>query len=93
MNLYVTFSECAPMLPLESYEAGVPCIMGNNNHYFLNSKLQDLVVVSNEQDITEIKDKILSALENKEEILILYKEFRENNLNSNKKEIAEFIRM
>ena len=34
--LYVTFSECAPMLPLECLELGVPCLMGANNHYFQN---------------------------------------------------------
>ena len=40
LNLYVTYSECAPMLPLESFEMGVPCITGNNHHYFKNSKLE-----------------------------------------------------
>ena len=34
VNLYVTYSECAPMLPLESMEMGVVCISGNNHHYF-----------------------------------------------------------
>ena len=40
MNLYVTFSECAPMLPIESFEVDVPCILGNNNHYFKKTELE-----------------------------------------------------
>ncbi len=34
LNLYVTMSECAPMLPLESLAAGAPCLFGPNSHYF-----------------------------------------------------------
>lgn len=44
LSLYVTFSECAPMVPLESFSVGVPCIIGPSCHYFdddeyLRSKL------------------------------------------------------
>ena len=39
LNLYVTYSECAPMLPLESMEMGTVCITGNNHHYFKNNEL------------------------------------------------------
>ena len=42
--LYVTFSECAPMLPIESLDAGTICIMGHNHHYFKDSKLHDYLV-------------------------------------------------
>jgi hypothetical protein len=34
LNLYVTMSECAPMLPLESLSVGAPCLLGPNSHYF-----------------------------------------------------------
>ena len=58
LNLYVTYSECAPMLPLESMENGVVCITGNNHHYFKGTKLEKYVVVNNEEDVLEIKNKI-----------------------------------
>lgn len=93
VNLYVTFSECAPMLPLESFEVGVPCIMGNNNHYFKNSELEDLIVVKTEDDIIEIKEKIINSIENKEKILKLYQEFRTKNLEQEKENIKDFLRM
>jgi hypothetical protein len=32
VTLYVTFSECCPMLPLESMRVGVPCLMGPVSH-------------------------------------------------------------
>jgi hypothetical protein len=34
VNLYVTLSECAPMLALESLAAGRPCLIGPVTHYF-----------------------------------------------------------
>lgn len=34
LNLYVSLSECAPMVPLESLSAGAPCLFGPNSHYF-----------------------------------------------------------
>ena len=64
VNLYVTFSECAPMLPLESMELGVPCITGNNHHYFKNSELEKYIVINNETDIEEIKNVIKMLKEN-----------------------------
>jgi len=33
-SLYVTFSECCPMLPLESLQQGVPCLIGPTSHLF-----------------------------------------------------------
>lgn len=93
VNLYVTFSECAPMLPLESFEVGVPCVCGNNNHYFKSSKLYDLIVVNTEDDIIEIKEKIENSINYKNEILNLYQEFKNNNLNQEKENIKDFLRM
>ncbi len=34
LTLYVTLSECCPMLPLESLSAGVPCLIGPTSHLF-----------------------------------------------------------
>ncbi|MEG1010032.1 MAG: glycosyltransferase [Clostridia bacterium] len=76
VNLYVTFTECSPMLPLESLEVGVPCITGNNHHYFKNTKLFDYLVVNSEDNIDEIVDKINLCLNNKDDIINLYKKWK-----------------
>ena len=76
VNLYVTFTECSPMIPLESFELGVPCVIGNNTDFFKNSKLNDMLVVKEEDSIDEIYEKINIAIENKEEIMSLYKEWK-----------------
>lgn len=93
INLYVTFSECAPMLPIESMEVGTICLTGNNHHYFKDTKLEKYLVVSREDDVVEIADKIKYALENKEEIFKLYKTWKENYDIISKKSVQEFLDM
>lgn len=73
MNLYVTFTESSPVTPLESFELGVPCLTGNNHHYFRRSKLEDYLIVRAEDDINEIYSKINNILKKKTEIMKLYK--------------------
>lgn len=93
INLYVTFSECAPMLPLESFEMDVPCITGNNHHYFMNSPLEEWIIVNNEANPIEIKEKIENAIKNKDKILKEYQKFNVENLEKAKKQIQDFIEM
>lgn len=91
INIYVTFTECSPMFPMESFEQGVPCLIGNNNDYFLGSKLRDYVCVNREDDPREIRDKITKVIENKEEVLKLYREWKNNfNVEVNK-QVKEFL--
>ena len=67
------------MIPLESFELGVPCIIGNNTDFFLNNeKLNDLIVVKEEDSIDEIYEKINTCLEKKDEIMKLYKEWKKD---------------
>lgn len=91
--LYVTFSECAPMLPIESLEVGTICIMGHNHHYFKDSKLHDYLVVEREDDLDAICEKIKYALDNKDEIFKLYGEWKKNNDKESKKSVEEFLEM
>ncbi|MEG2348018.1 MAG: hypothetical protein RSB67_00030 [Clostridia bacterium] len=76
VNMYVTFTECSPMLPLESLELGVPCITGNNHNYFKGTKLFEYLVVDSEDNIDEIAEKLQYAIKNKEEIISLYKSWK-----------------
>ncbi len=74
VNLYVTYSECAPMLPLESMEMGVVCISGNNHHYFKDDERMKDIIINNEENPLEIKEKIINSIKKKKRILKLYEE-------------------
>lgn len=91
INVYATFTECAPMFPMESFESGVPCIIGNNNDYFKGSKLRDYVCVNREDDPVEIYNKIKEVIENKEEVMELYKKWKANFNIENEKLVKKFI--
>lgn len=91
LNLYVTFSECAPMLPLESFETDTICLTGNNHHYFKNTELEKYLVVNNEESPVEISKKIKLCLKNKEEILKLYKSWKKENDKLSIQSVKEFI--
>lgn len=72
INIYPTYTENAPMFPLESFEMGVPCLLGNNNDYFVGTKLGEYVILEKEDDPVYIKDRILYCLEHRQEIMDLY---------------------
>ena len=91
VNLYVTFTECAPLLPLESLELGIPCITGDNHHYFEGTELEKYLVVDKEDNIMEIYKKIIFARENKELILKLYSEWKTKYNTEAKKSLVNFI--
>ncbi len=93
INLYVTFSECAPMLPLESFEVGVPCVFGNNHHYFKNQELENYVIVKNEEDPIEISNQIKKCLDNKNEVMKLYKTWKKENDALSKQSVNDFLNM
>lgn len=93
INIYVTFTECAPLVPLESLELGVPCITGDNHHYFEGTELEKYLVVRKEDDIIAIRNQILYCLENKEKVMQLYKEWKKNYNEEAKKSIEEFLKI
>ena len=93
LNLYVTFSECAPMLPVESFEVGVPCISGNNHHYFKGQKLEDYIIVKNEENPVQIAKQIKKCLDNKNEVMKLYKKWKKENDALSKQSVEDFLNM
>ena len=93
INLYVTFSECAPMLPIESFEVGVPCISGNNHHYFRNQELEKYVIVKNEENPVQISKQINNCLENKNEVMKLYEKWKKENDTLSKQSVKDFLDM
>lgn len=93
INLYVTFSECAPIIPLESLELGVPCLTSNNHHYFTNSKLSDYLIVNENDDVNAIYEKIQNCLKNTKEIMSEYKKWKEDYNTESKKSIEHFLKI
>jgi len=92
LNLYITFTECSPMFPLESFEMGVPCLVGNNNDYFTNTELGRYVIIDREDDAEYIKNKILHCINSRAKIMELYSEWKkEFNIICSKK-VEEFIK-
>lgn len=91
INLYIPFTDTLCLLPLESLELGTPCIVGNSTSYFLGTKLEEYLVVKNVDDINEIYNKIKYVLENKEKILELYKQWRNEYIEKSKQSIEDFI--
>ena len=76
LNLYVSFTECAPLVPLESFEMGVPCITGNNHHYWKGHELEKYIVVDAADDVYSIHEKIELCLKNKDKVMALYKDWK-----------------
>ena len=93
INIYPTFTENAPMFPLESFEMGVPCLLGNNNDYFVGTKLGEYVILDREDDAEYIKDKIMEVLEHKEEVMNLYQAWKKEFDQKCQKLVEEFIRL
>ena len=92
INFYTTFTECAPIFPLESLEMGVPCITGNNHHYFDGTPLYDLLVVDAVDNIQEIYKKACYALEHKDEILQCYRQWKDKNIAESIESAERFIK-
>lgn len=92
INIYPTFTENAPMFPLESFEMGVPCLLGNNNDYFVGTELGKYVILEKEDDPEYIKEKIIVALENKDKIMKLYREWKKDFNKMCNDLVEEFIK-
>ena len=84
-NLYVTLSECSPLLPLESLHLGVPCLIGASSHLFVGTPvasapavdeaarlLETRLVVPRADDPRAIEDAIRRAVADCDAILDAY---------------------
>ena len=93
VNIYPTFTENAPMFPLESFEMGVPCLIGNNNDYFVGTKLGEYVILTKEDDPEYLKDRIVDCIEHKDEIMKLYREWKKDFNKKCKNWVNEFVKL
>lgn len=91
INLNVSLLDEESLLPVESFELGSISIVGSNFELFKNSELEKYIVVKEEDNIIEIYNKMKYALENKQQILRLYQEWKEKNIVEAKKRKDEFV--
>lgn len=91
INIYVTFTECAPLLPLESLELGVPCITGNNHHYWENDELRDYLIVDEVDNVLKIYEKVAYCMKNKDKVLKLYTKWKNKYDEESKKSVNSFL--
>lgn len=76
INLYVTLSECSPMLPLESLASGVPCLLGPTSHLFEdNPYLHSRLVVPYPDRSDVIAEMIQRVLFERERIINEYRTY------------------
>lgn len=76
VSMYVTLSECCPMLPLESMQVGVPCLTGPNSHLFEdNNYLRERLVVPFPDRADVIAKHFRRAFEERESIMAEYAQY------------------
>ena len=69
LNSYLSFSESWGNVILESAALGIPCLTTSNNGiYFLNSRLEEKLVVQNYDDVTAIAKQMQIVIEEKESL-------------------------
>ncbi len=68
MNFNVTLSECHPMMPMESYRLGVPCLISRTSDLFADAPdLHGLTTVAEADNPSAIAAKARELLENRTE--------------------------
>lgn len=93
INLNIQYIDDGSLIPIESFELNIPCIIGKNCQIFKNSKLENYIIVKDESDIFEIKEKIEYVNKNKKEILELYKEWKDEYFKKAKENIEKFLKI
>ncbi len=92
LNLYVTLSECSPMLPLESLAAGVPCLLGPNSHLFEdNAYLHSRLVVPYPDRSDVIAEMIEQALDERKLIVQEYIEYANTYNQYCRRTLSDFL--
>lgn len=92
LNLYVTLSECCPMLPLESLAEGAPCLLGPNSHLFDDSAyLHSRLVVDYPERNEVIAHYIRQALTERDDIIAAYRRWAPRYWVRSRESVANFL--
>lgn len=87
----VEFSNLSDLFIIDSYNHGVPTVVGNNSIFFKETDLYNLVVVKSDDDINEIADKIKYCFKNSKKIIKIYDKYKEKYDIECQKLIKDFI--
>jgi hypothetical protein len=92
LTLYVTFSECCPMVPLESLQLGVPCLTGPNSHLFEDHDyLFERLVVPFPDRADTIADYMARAIDERDQIVNAYREYIPGYNERARQSVRDFI--
>ena len=91
--LYATFTDCAPILPLECLELGVPWVTGDNHHYFTDTPLEEYLVEPRIDNPVAIAERAKKCLAHKEEVLALYADWKKSYDKYCQKELKKFLKI
>jgi hypothetical protein len=94
LNLNVTLSECAPMLPLESLSVGVPCLFSPTSYYFKDHDyLHQILIVPYPEDAVCIAKYAAQAIDERDEIVKAYIKYAPDYNNRAIKSLEDFLEM
>jgi len=91
-TLYVTLSECSPMLPLESFALGVPCLVGPSSHLFRDDPwLAPRLVVEDPLNSALIARKLDRLIAEREAVIAHYRDYARSELAQAKRGIESLV--
>jgi len=92
LTVSVTFAEACPMLPLESFSVGVPCLLGPHSHLFEdNAYLQEATVVPSPDRADVIASYAQRALHEREQLVEAYRAFAADYNERARRSVARFL--
>lgn len=91
-TLYVTLSECSPMLPLESFALGVPCLVGPSSHLFRDDPwLAPRLVVEDPLNSALIARKLDRVIAERNSVVAHYRDYARSELAQAKQGIESLV--
>ena len=87
----VYFSSYDNLKIIDSFNNGIPVLLGNNTLFFKETKLEDKIIVKSDDDIEEISNKLLYLYDNGKEIIEEYKKIKEKYDVISEKTVNNFI--
>lgn len=92
VNSMVEFSNKMNLYIIDSYNNGIPCVVGNNTQFFNGTKLEEYVVVRSDDDINEIADKMNLCIKNRDKIVKIYNDLKKDYDKDSKSLVYAFIK-
>ncbi|MGF1454273.1 MAG: hypothetical protein ACFB6R_02725 [Alphaproteobacteria bacterium] len=92
VTLYVTLSECSPMLPLESFQEGVPCLVGPSSHLFRDDPvLSEALIVKDPLSPGLIAEHIQEVQAKRGDLLAVYKAYAKREARFARRQIEALV--